>query len=74
MRNLKDTIYEDDDFIIIKKDVDAIGHFEPSTYLGLIHLAIKPLQEWENFGLKEKSDAQSIIENINIELLECLSK
>lgn len=73
MRNLKDTIYEDDEIIVIKKHVDSIGHFEPGTWLSLISIAIQPLKEWEDFGL-QKIGARKIVSQIHKELKSCLSK
>ena len=73
MRNLKDTIYEDEKYIIIVKDVDTIGHFEPVSLLDIIHVAIQPLKEWQNLGLQNKEDAQEIIDRIKENLDECIS-
>jgi len=72
MRNLKDTIYEDDDFVIIRKGVDENGHFEPSTLLGLISIATQGLEKWHNFGLLYKEDAEEIIDKITSDLKACL--
>jgi len=52
---MKNVIYKDEDYTIIKKGVDEIGHYMPATCLELIGIAIKELKEWKDGGFTKES-------------------
>lgn len=70
---MKDVIYKDEDYIIIKKGVDEEGHFEPTTLLDLIAIATGRLKDWKNMGFQKRDHAEDVIEIIKEQLSECLS-
>jgi hypothetical protein len=72
-RKLKDTFYQDEEYTLIKRDIDECGHFEPMTCLDIIHIALQPLKDWQNGGLKNKKDYEEIINKICDELKSTIS-
>lgn len=62
--NMKDVIYKDKQYTVIKKYADDLGVFTPMVCVDLIDIATKQLKEWENGGFASVMDYRDIINKL----------
>lgn len=69
-----DLVYQNEEYEIYKKGSGELGHFQPSTALDLMSIALDGLREYENGGFLYAEEYEEVVEDFCRELKNTIKK